>query len=214
MIELNRAGNVKVVPLSSVSSVVKGLLPIRQRRIYVAEQDKEEAERIVRKSLKGGLEMAVKFTEKWNQYGLIAELAVRLKGVSPQFGKTVLQKLVYILQEVFQVPVGYDYILYNYGPYCAELADDLMFFASLDGVKVEWSDGLGFEIREASKTGHFRKRAEAFLKRYEAQISKAINNFGHMNARELELYSTIIYVAKEGPLTKDELIKRVSEIKP
>lgn len=66
MIELNRAGNVKVVPLSSVSSVVKGLLPIRQRRIYVAEQDKEEAERIVSKSLKGGLEMAVKFTEKWN----------------------------------------------------------------------------------------------------------------------------------------------------
>jgi len=54
MIELNRAGNVKVVPLSSVSSVVKGLLPIRQRRIYVAEQDKEEAERIVSKSLKGG----------------------------------------------------------------------------------------------------------------------------------------------------------------
>lgn len=43
-----------VVPLSSVSSVVKGLLPIRQRRIYVAEQDKEEAERIVSKSLKGG----------------------------------------------------------------------------------------------------------------------------------------------------------------
>ncbi|NLX01642.1 MAG: HD domain-containing protein [Syntrophomonadaceae bacterium] len=40
----------------------------------------------------GGIEMGIKFSERWNQYGVIAELAVKLKGVSPQFGKTVLQK--------------------------------------------------------------------------------------------------------------------------
>lgn len=53
MIEQTRAGNVNIVPLSSVSSVVKGLLPIRQRRIYVAEQDKKSAEKIVNEFLKG-----------------------------------------------------------------------------------------------------------------------------------------------------------------
>lgn len=158
--------------------------------------------------------MAVKFTDKWNQYGLIAELAIRLKDISPQFGKTVLQKLVYILQEVFNLPLSYGYILYNYGPYSEELAGDLMFFASMKGVKVEWSNGLGFEIREASKTGHFRKRAEAFLKQYEAEIKRVIDEFGYMTARELELYSTIIYVFKEGPIKREDLIKRISEIKP
>ena len=35
--------------------------------------------------------MPIQFTEKWDQYGLMAELALKLKGVSPQFGKTVLQ---------------------------------------------------------------------------------------------------------------------------
>ena len=75
--------------------------------------------------------MRAQFMEKWDQYGLIAELALRLKGVSRQFGKTALQKLFYILQEVYRVPLGYDYTLYNYGPYSEELADDLVFLASM-----------------------------------------------------------------------------------
>ncbi|MFY9272091.1 MAG: hypothetical protein WBJ83_09570 [Thermacetogeniaceae bacterium] len=32
------------------------------------------------------------------------------------------------------------------------LADDLNFFASMDGVKIDWSRGLGYEIKEAGKT--------------------------------------------------------------
>lgn len=36
------------VPLASLSSVVKGLLPVRQRRIYVSKENKERAEQIVK----------------------------------------------------------------------------------------------------------------------------------------------------------------------
>lgn len=156
---------------------------------------------------------AVGFTEKWHQYGLIAELTIKLKNVSPQFGKTVLQKLVYIMQEVYMIPCGYGYSLYNYGPFSEELADDLLFFASLEGVKVVWNDGLGFNILEANKTDHFRERAGNFLKKYEEPINNAIANFGAMTARDLELYSTIIYVSKEG-LSGSDLNTRVGEIKP
>lgn len=158
--------------------------------------------------------MPVQFTEKWDQYGLMAELALKLEGVSPQFGKTVLQKLVYILQEVYRVPCGYDYILYNYGPYSEELADDLSFFASMDGVRVEWSRGLGYEIKKAGKTKHFRERGEDFLNRYASEINEAIDKFGVMNAKELELRSTIIYVSEEEPLDKNDLLDRVKDIKP
>ena len=37
----------------------------------------------------------------WNRYALTAELAKRLDGLSPQFGKTALQKVVFFLQEVY-----------------------------------------------------------------------------------------------------------------
>lgn len=35
-----------------------------------------------------------------------------------------------------------------------------------------------------------------------------------MNARELELRSTIIYVSREEPLEEEDLLNRVKEIKP
>lgn len=158
--------------------------------------------------------MPIQFTEKWDQYGLIAELTLKLKEVSPQFGKTVLQKLVYILQEIYRVPCGYDYILYNYGPYSEVLADDLSFFASMDGVKIDWSRRWGYEIKEADKTAHFRKKGEEFLSKYASQINEVIEKFGGMNAKELELRSTIIYVSKEEPLEEKDLLNRVKEIKP
>ena len=48
MIERNVApGLKKTLPLSSFSSVVRGLLPIRQRRIYVSLQDKSKAEALL-----------------------------------------------------------------------------------------------------------------------------------------------------------------------
>lgn len=47
MIEKYSDNQVEIVPLSTLSSVVKGLLPVRQRRIYVPKADKEKAELIV-----------------------------------------------------------------------------------------------------------------------------------------------------------------------
>ena len=158
--------------------------------------------------------MSVQFMERWDQYGLMAELALKLEGVSPQFGKTVLQKLVYILQTVYRVPCGYDYILYNYGPFSGELADDLSFFASMDGVKIEWGQGFGYKIKKADKTEHFRERGKGFLTKYAPQLEKVVEEFGGMNAKELELRSTILYVSREEPIGKEVLLNRVKEIKP
>jgi uncharacterized protein YwgA len=160
------------------------------------------------------LKMAFQFAERWNQYGIIAELASRLTDVSPQFGKTVLQKLVYILQEVYKVPCDYDYILFNYGPYSDGLAEDLSFFTSMEGVRVEWSKNLGYEISPARRTDHFRERAQVFLEQYQDKITEVIRIFGGMSARELELRSTVIYVSKEKSMDKESLASRVKEIKP
>lgn len=162
--------------------------------------------------------MVIQFAERWNQYGVIADLALKLKDVSPQFGKTVLQKLVYILQEIYNVPCEYDYILYNYGPYSGDLSEDLSFFASMGGVKVEWSQSMGYKILPADKTEHFRQRAKGFLDQYEDKVNAVVSNFGGMTARDLELRSTIIYVYKESlrnsTTDKNDIISRVRDIKP
>ena len=69
--------------------------------------------------------MACSINTPWHRYALVAELTSRLEGKSPWFGKTALQKLVYILQEAFDVDCGYDFQLYTHGPFTSQLLADL-----------------------------------------------------------------------------------------
>lgn len=162
--------------------------------------------------------MLIGFKERWDQYGLIAYLTEKLKGVSPQFGKTVLQKLVYIMQEVYELPTDYDYILYNYGPYCSELNDDLSYAALLDGVNIDWS-GIGYKISPSEKTKHYINKAKDFLSGNSKHIDQTIQHFGNMYAKDLELRSTIIFVSKQMSSSSNNsnsqaIIEKVGEIKP
>jgi len=101
----------------------------------------------------------------WNRYGIIAELACRLKGASPQFGKTALQKSVYLLQALYGVDCGYDFSLYAYGPFCSDLLGDLDTTGTLGGVQVHalgW--GLdGYQIEPGPRSDAIREKAKAFL---------------------------------------------------
>ena len=156
----------------------------------------------------------------WHKYGLITYLAKRLERISPQFGRTVLQKMIYILEEVFDIPCEYQYSLYIYGPYSTELANDLDYIEFLDGVNVRWVPAIGgYNITPGDKCEHVCEKAEVFLDRYKSGINMAINEFGDKNAGELELIATIVYVdhyakTKEQPVSFEKLVDEVEEIKP
>ena len=151
--------------------------------------------------------MSINFSIPWHKYACIAELARRLEGVSPQFGKTALQKMVFLLQEIYGVPLGYRFTLYNYGPYSHELATDLDLAEGIDAVKlVPDEDTGGYHIRPGSNNLSIRKRGKDFLDQHQDTIDKLINELGRLRARDLELYTTILFVVKNlrhKPSTKD-----------
>ena len=61
----------------------------------------------------------------WHRYSLIGYLSKCLQDTPGSLGKTVMQKLIYLMQEAKGVPCGYEYRFYNYGPYASELSRDL-----------------------------------------------------------------------------------------
>src|SRR2546429_4005979 len=71
------------------------------------------------------------------RYGLIADLAYRMSQKGFAFGKTALQKLVYFLQELYGIDVGYRFRPYNYGPFDSTLLAELDAVTGLDGVIIE-----------------------------------------------------------------------------
>ena len=162
------------------------------------------------------------FELPWNQCGVIAELTKRLKDVSPQFGKTALQKMVFLLQEIYKVDVGYSFGFHTFGPFAGELLGDLDFAERMGAVQVksvEGSYGNGYLIEPGEKISEFLGRAKPFLSQHRQAIDALVAAFGSKTAKDLELLTTIIYLNKEimwdeVKMTRAEAIGKIRELKP
>lgn len=167
--------------------------------------------------------MMVRLDIPWDRYALIAELAERLEGQSPQFGKTAMQKMIYLLQEVFHINCGYSFDLYTYGPFAPQVLQDVDVVEHIGGVVVHpvRSRLGGYEIRPGERVDSLRKKALEFIDRQDVKraITALVDEFGHLSAKDLELRSTIVYVQRDlMRLSKlpsaDELVDTVKRIKP
>jgi uncharacterized protein YwgA len=142
--------------------------------------------------------------------GIICYLVRKLQGVSPQVGKTVIQKLMYILE---RKNVGkYDYTLYHYGPYSSKVESLLNYAEFLKGVNVEWGVGRGYFIKPSVNVEHLEKSVSEDKKK---TINDIVTKVGSLTAKDLSLLSTILYVENQENISSDEeLINVVRSIKP
>jgi hypothetical protein len=139
-----------------------------------------------------------------------------------QIGRTALMKYMYFLQILRQVPLGYRFTLYSYGPFDSTVLADLSVAESLHAVEsrtVLYSGGYGYEISPGEKSKWLKHRAESFVAKHEKDIRWVMQKFGQFSSAQLELISTIIYVDREAAenhknLATYALARKVHEIKP
>lgn len=164
--------------------------------------------------------MKVNLDFPWERYAVIIELASRFSTQSRPLGKTALQKYVYFLQELYDVDVGYEFSLYTYGPFSAELMQDLDVTHAMGAVEVTYDPYTNaYNIRPGPKKDAIRNRASGFLERVKHALDQVLAYFGNYGARELELQATIVYAERDAKrrseaLPEDHLVQRVHEIKP
>jgi hypothetical protein len=166
-----------------------------------------------------GNRMAASIDIPWHRYGLIAELAARLEGKSPRFSKTVLEKMVYLLQELHGVPVGYDFSFYTYGPFSSGLLSDLDYVESFGGVSVAYSGFGVYVIAPGPKNESLKRKANEFLSKADRVLTSVVEEFGQLSAKDLDLRATIIFVDRDvrkmdRVFTKDGIVQLIREIKP
>jgi uncharacterized protein YwgA len=134
---------------------------------------------------------------------IIGEIARRKQG---QLGKTAVMKLLHLLQDGLNVPLGYRFTLYNYGPYDSNVMSDIEFAESLDRVTVDYQGpDQGYRITAGDKAGVLPSGVKA-------KLGKLMADFGTMNARELELRSTLLFLSRD--FVGDKLITRLRDLKP
>ena len=134
---------------------------------------------------------------------VIGEIARQKRG---QLGKTAVMKLLHLLQDGLKVPLGYRFTLYNYGPYDTEVMSEIEFAEALHRVKVEYQGpDQGYRITAGDDVGDVPGIAIA-------PLQKLMTDFGAMNARELELRSTLLFLSRE--FVGEQLVSRLRDLKP
>lgn len=158
--------------------------------------------------------------QEWNlRLGVLSALVKRAPGKP---GRTALMKFAYFLQTVCNVPLGYRFELYTYGPYDSAVLSDISQASTQKLIKEEsvlYPSGLGYAYSPREKKDGSTTEMEAQVARFDDKIDWVIGQFGRKNAAELELLSTIVFAEREMRRKREDRLKaelclRVKQIKP
>lgn len=151
--------------------------------------------------------------------GMISKLVAE----KPNLGKTAIMKMLFLLQQVYKVPLGYDYEIYTYGPYSSEVMNDIDFASQTGAVSINavmYPTGyIGYNLKSTDKTDEAISAAGEIVTDNSDALKEVISLFGDKQAKELELSTTIIYLyanymANNWDASADEITANVHEIKP
>lgn len=138
---------------------------------------------------------------------------------NPKMGKTAVMKVVFMLQQVKKLNMGYDFSIYTYGPYSSDVTDDVDELISdglITSTMYPYQNYIGYELNISSEG---KSVIQALQQDEQVAIKDVLDFVDGKNAKELELYSTIIYVddlyTKNGwPNEEGGIVSKVHEIKP
>lgn len=148
---------------------------------------------------------------------VLTTLADRLRERGSWCGETHLQKATYFLQELLNVPVEYEFILYKHGPFSFDLRDELstMYADGLLKLKPQ-APPYGPTVVTTPDGKVFQERFPKTLGRHEKRIDFVARRLGDKGVSALEGLTTALYVSREmGTETPvSERAKRLHSLKP
>ena len=159
-------------------------------------------------------------SKEFIRYATIVYIIKEMEKYKYKINKANLVKLIYLLQENFNINLGYDFSLHTYGPFAKDVLDDLDYLLYLDAVKTEVADGK-YDILpgENSVIDYIDKKAKPFIEENKEKISNIVKKFGLLPTKSLELITTIHFVVNDFKknnieFTDKDIAKLIHEIKP
>jgi uncharacterized protein YwgA len=147
-------------------------------------------------------------TSQLSRLGTITRLVELLQDA----GKIRLQKLLYFLQEGWGVQLGYDFVMYHYGPYAGQVDADLSLLAAAGVVKISVDpEGYGYHV----VPGELRPSSLAEAAMGCEEIPKVVEAFRGYDAAALELAATVHFVHSLMPgAQRRAVVEQARTLKP
>ena len=144
---------------------------------------------------------------------LVSALVKTMRDKDSWAGETHIQKCIFFLQEMLNVPLGYQFVLYKHGPYSFDLRNELAAMRALLYLEVEPRSGYG----PSFTLGHWGRKAAETSSSYSAAVEFVCHELSTRDVRSLERVSTAFFIQSEhenSELNRDDVAKQVSELKP
>ena len=147
------------------------------------------------------------------RFDVMHELAAR----SPGLGKTAMMKYLFLLQQVYDVPLDYNFEIYTYGPYSSEVMVDLDLAKCLNVISIDAESYSGYVGYSINVKDCPEDKSLSDSTKY--QVDELLKSFGRKSAKELELSTTIVYLYRNYKMnswdcSREVIINDVHEIKP
>ncbi len=148
---------------------------------------------------------------------VILSLIDNLKKKGSWCGETHIQKATYFLQELFDIPLGFEFILYKHGPFSFDLSDELTAMRADMLIRLQPQSrpyGPSLVTRNGGKS--IKNHFSSTLTKYDNNIQFVANKFRDRGVAELERLATALYVTLEiNPKGSSESRTQcVTELKP
>lgn len=149
-------------------------------------------------------------------YFLIKKLREKYPDV--QIGKTVVQKMSYLLERERRYDFGFS--MYHYGPYSAQVSNYLDLAESLGLLKITWKPEKGYFIEpiRVDETNRIYQTLEDNINQGDLEkIDQIVENYGKLDplAIKLSIVATALYIKENFNVSdNNEIVEIVKTLKP
>ncbi|HYM62046.1 MAG TPA: hypothetical protein VEZ11_14285 [Thermoanaerobaculia bacterium] len=145
---------------------------------------------------------------------IVAILVKEYRARNAFCGETLVQKSVYLLQELLGVPLGFDYQLYIYGPFSFELQRHLASMMADDMIAVRPTES-GATFEPAAQTAYLETHVSKTIAANRRAIEFAVRHLAGRGVKQLERLATALYftVSANDP-TVDGRAAMIRQVKP
>ncbi|MBM9536672.1 hypothetical protein [Desulfobulbus alkaliphilus] len=109
-------------------------------------------------------------------------------------GETHMQKISYFLQELLEVPLSFNFILYKHGPYSFDLSDTLAQMEADFLIRPVPKSPYGPTITIEPTGKRFREKFPKTNRKYKGAVDFVAKKLAEKNVAELERIATAMYV--------------------
>lgn len=155
--------------------------------------------------------------ERRERHAMIASLVEDLRANGSWGGETHVQKAMYFVEHLMDVPVGFDFLMYKHGPFSFDLRGEITAMQADLLLEREYPrPDYGPSLKVTPNMKGFFRRYQDSLKKVGPAIRFVAEHFGDRDVAQLERLGTALYVMRKHCNEADsaELANRIVELKP